>query len=191
MFRLISLFLLAIVSLPTAAAEWQLDGERSSLYFLSIKKNEVAETHHFDRLSGKYAKGQAQLAIDLASLETGIDIRDKRMREKLFEVDTYPSAAITVAVAEQRVTDLKPGEQTLLDATAELELHGNRQRVDTALTVTRLADGTLQVANARPLVINAGAFELARGVEKLRAIAGLPSISPAVPVQFSLYFEKQ
>jgi hypothetical protein len=49
----------------------------------------------------------------------------------------------------------------------------------------------LQISNARPVVINAGEFELTRGVEKLREIAGLPSISPVVPVQFSLYFVRQ
>ncbi|MFB6259793.1 MAG: YceI family protein, partial [Thiohalorhabdaceae bacterium] len=165
---------------------------RSSLYFLSIKKNKVAETHHFDQLTGRYHRGEAQLAIDLTSVETGIDIRDKRMREKLFEVGSHPSAAVTLSVAEQRIAELTEGEQALLDATATLELHGTRQEIDAPLTVTRLADDTLQVTNARPVIINAGEFGLAQGVEKLREIAGLPSISPAVPVQFSLYFvEKQ
>jgi polyisoprenoid-binding protein YceI len=188
MLRLLILALLLAWSLPAAAAVWQLDAERSSLYFLSIKKNEVAETNHFDRLSGRYEGGEAKLTIDLASVETGIDIRDKRMREHLFEVDSHASATVRLAVAEQRVADLKPGEQAVLDATATLALHGTTQDLDAPLTVTRLADGSLQVSNVRPVVVNAGAFGLAQGVEKLREIAGLPSISPAVPVQFALYF---
>ena len=191
MLRLTILSLLLALSLPAAAAEWRLDGERSSLYFVSIKKNEVAETNHFDRLSGGYAKGEARLNIDLTSVETGIDIRDQRMRKHLFEVDSHPSATVTLEVSEQRVADLEPGEQALLDATATLDLHGATQELDTPLTVSRLADGSLQVTNARPVVVNAGPFGLTQGVEKLREIAGLPSISPAVPVQFSLYFVKK
>lgn len=191
MLRLLTLCLLLAWSLPATAAVWQLDGERSSLYFVSIKKNEVAETNHFDRLSGRYDRGEARLTIDLTSVETGIAIRDKRMQEHLFEVDGHPSAAVTLSVPEQRVAGLEPGEQALLDTTATLELHGTTQELDAPLTVTRLADGSLQVSNTRPVVINAGQFGLTQGVEKLREIAGLPSISPAVPVQFSLYFVQE
>ena len=191
MIRLVFALLLAGLSLPATAATWQLDGERSSLYFVSIKKNTVAEINHFDDLSGSYAKGEAELAINLASVETGIDIRDKRMREMLFEVASFPEATVTMEIPDQRVAELGPGEHLTLDATATLALHGTEKAVDTALAVTRLKDGTVQVTNVRPVVIQAADFGLARGVEKLREVAGLPSISPAVPADFTLYFVKQ
>jgi len=190
MIRLLTLTLLLAVSLPAAAAGWQLDSERSSLYFLSIKKNDVAEVHQFDRLSGSYDHGEAKLVIDLTSVDTGIDVRDERMREHLFETGSHPKATVTVEVPEQRVADLKPGEQMVLDSGGTLALHGQSHEVDTPLSVTRLGDGRLEVANVRPVVVNAGDYGLARGVDKLREIAGLSSISPAVPVQFTLYFSK-
>jgi len=44
------------------------------------------------------------------------------------------------------------------------------------------------VVSERPVVISATQFGLAEGVESLRKIAGLPSISVAVPVSFVLSF---
>jgi polyisoprenoid-binding protein YceI len=188
MYRLIALLILTAVSLPASAAQWQLAGAPSSLYFLSIKKGSVAETHHFDRLSGSYADGTGHLTIDLTSVETGIDIRDKRMREQLFEVGRFAEATVTLEVDDQRIAALEPGRHVTLDTTATLSLHGQDQELDTLLDVTRLADDTLLVRNLKPVVIDAGAFNLAAGVEKLREIAGLSAISPAVPAQFTLYF---
>ncbi|HKL78552.1 MAG TPA: YceI family protein, partial [Gammaproteobacteria bacterium] len=127
----------------------------------------------------------------LASVETGIDIRDKRMREMLFEVANFPEATVTMELPEQRIAELSAGENLTLDATATLALHGTEKAVDTALAVTRLKDGSVQVTNVRPVIIQADDFGLARGVEKLREVAGLPSISPAVPADFTLYFEKK
>jgi hypothetical protein len=40
----------------------------------------------------------------------------------------------------------------------------------------------------QPLIINAGGFALVEGVERLREVAGLHSISTAVPVTASLVF---
>jgi len=39
--------------------------------------------------------------------------------------------------------------------------------------------------------VNASQVGLLAGIEKLRELAGLPSISPAVPVTFSLIFEQE
>ncbi|HKJ89462.1 MAG TPA: YceI family protein [Gammaproteobacteria bacterium] len=186
---LLALALLA-VSLPSAAA-WQLDNQRSSLYFVSIKKNDVAEINHFSHLAGEYHKGRAKLSIDLSSVETGIDIRDKRVRQHLFEVNRFATANVTMEVPEQRVAELTAGNSLTLDAHATLSLHGTEKKLPTTLEVTRLADGSLMVANFRPVIVNAGDFDLAQGVKRLREIAGLPSISPAVPVQFTLFFTKE
>ena len=52
----------------------------------------------------------------------------------------------------------------------------------------RLDADTLLVAGTEPLLIEASKFGLSESVEKLRAIAGLPSISEAVPVVFVVTF---
>mgnify|MGYP003311122456 FL=1 len=62
--------------------------------------------------------------------------------------------------------------------------------VETQVSAVKLADNRLMVATKQPLLLNASALGLADGIEQLRAIANLPSISLAVPVTFQLLFEK-
>ena len=58
------------------------------------------------------------------------------------------------------------------------------------LKVTRLNDQSFSVSSLEPLLLNADRLGLSNGVEALRAIAGLPSISKSVPVTFSLIFRQ-
>ena len=50
----------------------------------------------------------------------------------------------------------------------------------------RRSGDRLLVTSSQPVVVDAGALGLDEGVERLREIAGLPSITPAVPVSFRL-----
>jgi dihydrodipicolinate synthase/N-acetylneuraminate lyase len=52
--------------------------------------------------------------------------------------------------------------------------------------VTKLAANKILVVSAHPVIIKADEFALAKGVEALREVAGLPMISYAVPVSFYL-----
>ncbi len=58
------------------------------------------------------------------------------------------------------------------------------------MLVTKLSAGRFVVASLRPVIVNAAAFELAAGIEKLREVAGLPSIGGSVPVSFVLTFAR-
>jgi ABC-type uncharacterized transport system ATPase subunit len=69
---------------------------------------------------------------------------------------------------------------------AELSLHGQKQKLDIDVVVTKLNDDTLMLISAQPIVLNVSDFDLVQGVEKLRELAGLPSISHAVPISFYL-----
>jgi len=46
----------------------------------------------------------------------------------------------------------------------------------------------VMVASTKPLIVDAAKFGMTEGVEKLREIAGLQSISNAVPVSFVMTF---
>ena len=114
------------------------------------------------------------------------------MREMLFETAKFPNATFTANVDISAVSALGAGQQLTQNITGSLNLHGKSQNLDLGpVIITRLADNRLLVANQRPVLVNAGSFDLVVGVEKLRAAAGLPSISNAVPVSFSLVFEKK
>ena len=55
--------------------------------------------------------------------------------------------------------------------------------------ITRTGEGVI-VSTLKPLVVMADSFALTAGVEMLREVAGLPSISRAVPVSFTVVFEE-
>lgn len=165
-------------------ADWQLNNDASSLHFISVKKGDIAETHHFKALSGSITdEGKASLAIDLASVNTKIPIRDQRMQEFLFETKAFTTANVSLDLGKDGV---KAGVQSL---TATLDLHGVKKEVKADVVVTEAGD-QVQVTTVAPIVVNAPDFSLDAGVEKLRELAQLDVISKAVPVTFNLVFDK-
>jgi len=171
--------------------QWTLDNEASELSYVTIKSGEIAEANSFEGLSGSVAAdGTASVTIDLASVSTGIDIRDERMREVFFVVTDNPSATVTAQIDPAAFEALAIGEsaQTTLDAT--LSLKGIEAPLSAEVTVTRAgADKVLAVSNA-PVIIDASRFELIDGLGQLQELANLPSITPVVPVSFALTFTR-
>lgn len=186
-----SLVLLAACSQPAAQGDWVLDGSASRLNFVSIKAGDVAETHRFTDLSGSVAPGgEAELVIDLASVDTGIGIRDERMREHFFEVADFPQARITARIDLSTLAELAPGERTTLAVDATLDLHGASVPLAADVVVTDLNGTRVLVESAAPVALHVGDFGLGDGLAALQDLAGLPSITPVTPVTFSLVFER-
>ena len=184
-----SIMLAALFSVP-AQAEWTLNGEQSTLSFVSTKAINVAEAHKFAELSGGVdASGQVSIVINLASVDTSIELRDERMREMLFETEQFESATIGAKVDAAALAGLAAGQS--LDVTVEgvLTLHGETRPLMMEIVVARSGDAQLLVMSRKPVIVNAPEFKLGEGVEALREIAGLPSISLAVPVSFVLAFD--
>ena len=70
-------------------------------------------------------------------------------------------------------------------------VHGTTSSVTFDVSGSRLGDDRILVASRKPVIVNASQVGLLAGVEKLREVAGLPSISPAVPVSFVLAFDRE
>ena len=180
--------LLGVFAAPLATAGWMLDGERSALQFMSVKNTHIAEIHHFKALSGSIDDaGQARVVIDLESVETLIPIRNQRMREMLFETLRFPAATLT-ARAPTGIETLATGETLSAEMSVGVNLHGIVAPYQTRIHATRLADGGVQVTLAQPVLVRATDFALTEGIEALRKIVGLQSISTAVPVTATLVF---
>ena len=189
--RNLCLLLLALASTP-AAADWFLNSNLSELSFISIKKGDVAERHQFRQFAGHVDQaGNVKVVIQLASVDTAIAIRDERMRDLLFQTAIMPTAELTTRVDAAGLMQLPTGAVVVGSLQGQLTLHGTARPVTIDLLITKLASGRLLVTSRRPVVVNAGDYALAAGVEKLREIAGLPSISQAVPVSFVLTFEQR
>jgi polyisoprenoid-binding protein YceI len=174
----------------TVNAAWTLNNDASRLSFISIKKDTVAEVHKFSHLSGSVDdQGNAEVTIQLASVDTAVPIRDERMRDILFQTNLFPTASVTAKVDPAEFTGLVAGQFRNTETQITVSLHGQTKQYKAAVSVIKLRGGSLMVSSIYPIIVNAGDFELTKGVEELRKLAGLPAISTAVPVSLVLVFD--
>jgi polyisoprenoid-binding protein YceI len=181
---------LVLLALPSHA-QWTLDSAASELRFVTIKNTNVAEVQQFKKLSGELApSGAVKLVIELGSVETQIPLRNERLQTLLFDVAQFPVAQFEGRVDMAQIAAMKPGASLDLDLDGQLSLHGKAQDTKALLRVVRLAGERLQVSTRAPILVSAAPFDLARGIEKLRELMGLPNIIGTVPVSFALTFQK-
>ncbi|MBE7215269.1 YceI family protein [Shewanella benthica] len=179
--------LLCSIGGAASATPWTVDSKNSNVNFISTKKVNVAEVHHFNSFSGQLDdSGQFALTIDLASVWTNIEIRDTRMKELLFEVGVYPRLVLSSKIDLSKLADIAVGGTSVMDMSAELSMHGKKQIMPITVTIAKLSENQLLVVSTQPIIVNAASFGLTPGIEKLTKVAGLTSISQAVPVSFVL-----
>ena len=175
---------------PLFAAEWTLNPAQSHLSYVSIKADHIGEVNHFSEIEGQIDdNGQVVIETTLDSVETLVPIRNERMREILFKTTQYNDATLNAKIDPAQINAMQPGD--ILDVVAEssLSLHGEQQPLVLKMQVAKIDADTLMVASTEPVVLDAGNFSLTEGIEKLREIAGLESISRAVPVTFVMTFD--
>ena len=171
---------------------WRLSPDDSRIAFVSIKAGDAAESHYFKSLSGTMMPdGMASITIPLDSVETNVDIRNERMRNVLFETAKHPEARISTQIDLNPLTSTQLGERVSTALELTVDLHGTSVTVPADVFITRLGNDRVSVETKDPVLVHAADFALAEGVDQLREIAGLPSISAAVPVTATLVFERR
>ena len=183
--------LMLVLALPgVASAHWSLNNDASSLSFVTVKAEHVAEVHTFDVLSGEINDdGKVEITIELASVNTLIPIRNERMQAMLFETNLFPQGNIEADIDLDAITAMAPGSSETMQLNFSLSLHDMSRSYTAEVMVTRLEEGVL-ATTMKPVVVTAEEFGLQSGVEALREVAGLPSISRAVPVSFTVVFDQ-
>lgn len=172
-----------------ANAQWVLDPEQSSLSFVSIKAQNVAEVHQFRQLSGSLnGAGSVRVEVALDSVDTGIEIRDERMRSMLFDTQDHPVALVEVQLPE--AMDLEVGQSAVYQVPVTLTLGLQTASAVATAKVSCYEDGQFEAISIQPVLLSTTLLGLDRGVEALREVAGLSSISSAVPVTFAVTFVK-
>lgn len=172
-----------------AWADWELDNTASVINFVSIKNNSVGEINTIKALEGSIGvHGMAQLTIHLNSVETLIEIRNERMRELLFETTKFPVARVTAEVDPALFAASNGGGVRQVDLPLTLAMHGQEKVLNAFVSVVIEDDGDLILTTTHPVLVNAADFGLDKGIEALRKIAGLNSISSIVPVSMQLKF---
>lgn len=169
---------------------WTLDGATSTLGFTSVKNDLIGEHSQFTELSGQIdPQGQVRLSIDLETVQTGIDIRDVRLRFIFFETFLYRDAIVTTQLEAAALTALAQTPEVVLDLAFTLSLHGIEQAFDAKVRVTRQDFDRVAVRSTAPIIIPMDAFDLDAGRAQLESTASV-EILPMIFVDFDLVFQR-
>ena len=185
----------AVVDLRSANAQdilnrdWTLDPSNSHVYLQTTKEEKTVERHQFTRVEGGVtADGNATVKIDLGSLETGIDLRNVRMRFLLFETFKFPHAEITARLDKAQLQGLTAGTPVQYPLVLDVNMHGITNKLGARVLVTRTSDATVSVATIEPIVVGAETFGFTGGLAKLSDAVGGISINPSAVITFDLVF---
>lgn len=175
----------------THVGQWVLNNQASELNFITTKNASKTEIQTFKNLKGKIAGTQVSMTVDLSSVDTGIEIRDERLRTLFFNLVKFPTATVIMDIKKNDIYPMKPGQIKNLELDADITIQGITKIYPVKLQVVELDKNQRLVFSSQPVIVNLQDFELLAGVNKLREIAKLKSINAAVPVTFSLLFTKQ
>lgn len=174
-----------------AQADWILDSNNSNLSYGSIKNGFIGESNTFKKISGNIDdNGHINIDIDLASVDTKLELRDQRMRDIVFKVAENANAKLTGDMNLEAHHDQMIGTSKVIEATIGIELVGQKIDYDVMLTVTRLAENKVMITPHGVIFLDVEDFELAGAIETLRELAGLDTIATVAPMSFYLTFEK-
>lgn len=178
-------FMTTALAVIPAQADWSVN-DASRVGFVSIKNNVIGENNAFERVSGGISEtGAVTVNIDLASVETGVGIRNERLQKMLFNVVNFPQATVSAQLSEQQLMALKSGGSVAQSVSVSVALHGNTVSKQVELAAAK-AGNTVRVTTTQPIVITAAEFGLEAGVAALQQIAGLKAISRSIPVTVDL-----
>ncbi|TDK51050.1 OmpA family protein [Antarcticimicrobium luteum] len=172
------------------AGGWRLDPAGSEIRFVSIKNGDLAEASRFGTLSGLITdQGKAQIRVLLDSVDTGIDLRNVRLRFMLFETFLHPEAIITTQLDSARLRDLPAVRSKQIDLSYALSLHGMTLSNTARVSVTLLDEERVEVASVAPIPVSAIKFGMAQGIAAMEKAAAV-AVVPVGIVSFTLVFDR-
>jgi polyisoprenoid-binding protein YceI len=132
-----------LIAAPTFAAKppqssWLMDKiEKGKVEFLAVGRPSMLKIHGI----GSAPTGQFQIegnklvgstSFDLSSLETGISLRDKHMKDKYLETERFPKATLTLDGVSLPPNAKLPGSFMLekIPFSGKLDLHGVKRTVE-------------------------------------------------------------
>jgi hypothetical protein len=169
------------------AESWKLDADASHLAFGSVKNAYVGEVHSFGGLSGSAKDGQVEIKIDLASVQTNIDIRNERMGDHVFS--GIAVATLTADVAMEELTSMSVGDSTVMEFDGNLSLLGEDVSLFTDVMVMRLTDEKVMVMTNDMVFLATDEAGIDAGIDTLQELASLDSITRATPITARFVFD--
>lgn len=138
------------------------------------------------------AKLAASLTVDLESYDSGLPLRNGRVRQLFFNSDKPDFAKATLvidAIGEEEVKKLR-GDQKLekVPVTGTLTFHGESKSVKAVLDVGYTWGGRLSVKTATPIVFKISEWQLLDNLEAMMAACGHLKVDDVVTLDVTAEF---
>ncbi|MFB6346037.1 MAG: YceI family protein [bacterium] len=211
--RFASFFLISIIVLMAGCGQnrstlpisgtYQVNSDASTVRFTSIKNKDLAVTGRFSTVKGtitvpddgKISQAKGSMKLDLSSLNTGLDIRNKRIIETFFQVPeqkSYRYATFTFSSVNSQANKLeKLHDPIKLSVSGTMKLVGKKVKTTIPLKVTRTGQKTIRVTSQTPWVLSIKEFGLEKALDALMKVCGHNDVSDAVPLSFDLQLRKR
>lgn len=175
-----------------AAEAWVLDPAASVLTYQSVKKNTIVETNTIRNIHGRIEPdGTAKVEFDLDSVDTGVDLRNVRMRFLFFETFKFPTATVTLKVDPAEFADLAKRRRLTVPLTFTLNIHGVDKELKSDAIVTMLTDTSVSIASKAPVIVKVEDFGLLPNIAKLEQAANVTNIVPTASVSYDFVFNTE
>ena len=170
---------------------WTSVPDESRVAFGSIKKDLIGEVSHFNGVTGTVnEKGEASVDIDLASVDTYIDIRNERMTEHVFQSGAITASLMGEVENMDAISEMEIGSTMLTDFYGVLAFGGSEVDIFAEMMVARLGEDRVLVSTADFIMLAIEDLGVTAGIDKLMELAQLPSITRVTPVSIRMVFEK-
>ncbi|HBR97228.1 MAG TPA: hypothetical protein DD979_07600 [Gammaproteobacteria bacterium] len=162
-----------------------IDEDNSVVSFAVTKEQFVVEPAEFKRITGGVTHGgEVEFEIDITSLFSNNDTRDRRLLEMFFETDIFPEAIVSAEIDPALLTIDAP-KRVSIDAV--LEWYDGTVELPLDVLVVPSNDGTLVISSLSPTIIDARTFGVpADNVEALRDVCNRIAIADEAAVNFVL-----
>ncbi len=190
--KLATRLILALTSISfsaLAAGQYQVNEELSTVNFASIKKQYVVEPAVITGVSGQIDdQGMLSIKIPLSTLDTGVSIRNDRLKYLFFDEKKFPFIEVSAKVPDQALGDSDLLMQKMIPA--NVTLYG--KSMDLLFTVNIMKSGDhMMVSTAKPTVVTGFDFGIPKeSLSNVSNTVGDIALSPTVPVNFSLILKK-
>jgi hypothetical protein len=169
-----------------ADSGYRLNLETAVVGVTSTKNDRISERHQIKFKTGIVSStGQVDLVLDLRTTETNIPIRNERMQQHLFA--QFPLATVTAQLSPGVFAKARTGKAISEPVVVTLVANGVSQTHSMQMVLEQDEMGGLIVSGKTE--IDVSLFGYGAGIEMLRNLAGLLSISTLVPVDFVLPFD--
>ena len=174
------------------AKSWSLIAENSQISQFAVKAEDVGEVFTIGLQSGSVSDtGKVTIKFAPNEIETGIPIRNSRMGKYLFETEKWPIATVTAQLETTVIEKIANGTRQILPVEITVDLHGVSATYESFFIASSTHEGQVIINSATPISVHAADFGLSAGLDKLKELAGLSSITPVIAVSFNLVFESK